>query len=290
MGTHTHDDYDWVSKIAYMRRGAAIHTAWQRDIADRLVGMLRPGATVIDVGSGAGGMAAQFALALGAQSGGHVVLVDAVPELLTAAGELVRATSDGKINVTTVLADAAGTTLAELVPAADLVWASFVVHHLRDQQEGITNLTRVVAPGGWLALTEGGLGTQCVPWDLGVGAPGLIDRIQAARKQWFAQMRADIPGSTRLTVGWTKALSNAGLSDITSFTSVVDYPPPVTDDVRAAIVDWFTHITSVAMDHLATDDQQAVNRLLDPADTAYIGSRDDVFYLAADTVNLGRRP
>ncbi|MEV4320455.1 class I SAM-dependent methyltransferase [Actinocrispum sp. NPDC049592] len=290
MGVHTHHEYDWVSRLADLRRGDTVRAAAHRETADRLAAKLGPGATVVDIGSGAGGMAAQLALALKSRGGGRIVLVDAVPELLTAAGEHVRSTlADDSVQVDTVLSDAASPTLSSAVPAADLVWASFVVHHLRDQQEGITQLVGLLAPGGWLALAEGGLGTQCVPWDLGIGAPGLADRLQAARKQWFAKMRAEIPGSTRLPVGWTTALTNAGLTDVTSFSYLVDHPAPLSDDVRAAAVEWFGFVARVSTDWLSKEDTDAIEHLLDPADPAYIGARDDLFYLAADTVNLGRR-
>jgi SAM-dependent methyltransferase len=292
MGSHTHDDHDWVSRLSDLRRSDAIRADAHRTTADSLVAMLNPGATVVDIGSGAGGMAAELALALRAQGGGRVILVDAVPELLDAAGEHVRATlaSPGAtVTVDTVLADAASDTLPDQVPAADLVWASSVVHHLRDQQEGVNRLARLLAPAGWLALAEGGLGTQCLPWDLGVGEPGLVDRLQAASKAWFAKMRADMAGSVRLTVGWTRALTDAGLSDVTSFSFLVDHPAPVSDDVRTAVVGWLAYLTNVSDDWLAEDDQVALTRLLDPADPAFVGARDDLFYLASSTVNLGRR-
>lgn len=292
MGSHTHDDYDWVARLTDLRRSDAIRVDAQRATADRLVTMLKQGATVVDIGSGAGGMAAQLGLALRAHGGGRVVLVDAVPELLEAAGEHVHDALSGPgatVTVDTVLADAASETLPDQVPAADLVWASFVVHHLRDQQDGVSRLTRLLAPGGWLALAEGGLGTQCLPWDLGVGEPGLIDRLQAARKAWFAKMRADMPGSIRLTVGWTRALTDAGLSDVTSFSYLVDHPAPVSEDVRTIVVDWLGFLARVSTDWLSEDDQVALTRLLDPADPAFVGTRDDLFYLASDTVNLGRR-
>ncbi|MBP2320563.1 SAM-dependent methyltransferase [Kibdelosporangium banguiense] len=292
MSSHTHDDYDWVSRLSDLRRSDEIRAEAHRTAADRLVAMLAPGATIVDIGSGAGGMAAQLALALRAHGGGRVILVDAVPELLDAAGEHVRATLAGPgetVKVDSVLADAASDTLPDQVPAADLVWASFVVHHLRDQQEGVNRLARLLAPGGWLALAEGGLGTQCLPWDLGVGEPGLIDRLQAARKAWFAKMRADMPGSIRLTVGWTRSLTDAGLSDVTSFSYLVDHPAPVSDDVRTAVVGWLGFLAHVSEDWLPEDDRIALTRLLDPADPVFIGARDDLFYLASDTVNLGRR-
>jgi SAM-dependent methyltransferase len=292
MGTHTHDDTDWASRLADLQRGDSIRAEAHRDIADRLMGMLQPGPTVLDIGSGAGGMAAQLALALRARGGGRLVLVDAVPELLSAAGEHVRAALAGTgapVEVDTLLADATSESLADQVPAADLVWASAVVHHLRDQQEGVNRLARLLAPGGWLALDEGGLGTQCLPWDLGVGRPGLTDRVMAARKAWFAKMRADIPDSVRLTVGWTRALADAGLADVTSFSYLVDHPAPVSGQVRAAVVEWLEFQVHVSTDWLDEDDQIALARLLDATDSAYVGIRDDLFYLASGTVNLGRR-
>nr|WP_042194113.1 class I SAM-dependent methyltransferase [Kibdelosporangium sp. MJ126-NF4]CEL21094.1 hypothetical protein [Kibdelosporangium sp. MJ126-NF4]CTQ95390.1 hypothetical protein [Kibdelosporangium sp. MJ126-NF4] len=292
MGVHTHDDFDWSARLVELRRRDAIAAEAYRSTAGRLVARLKPGATVVDIGSGAGGMAAHLGLALRARGGGRLVLVDAVAELLDAATDHVRTALSGPgatVTVDTVLGDAASDQLGNQVPAADLVWASAVVHHLRDQQEGVNRLTGLLAPGGWLALAEDGLGTQCLPWDLGVGGPGLIDRVMAARKEWFATMRADIPGSVRLTVGWTRSLTDAGLQDVTAFSYLIDHPAPVTDDVRSAVVTWLEFLAEASMDRLAEDDQAALARLLDPADSAFVGARDDLFYLAAATVNLGRR-
>jgi hypothetical protein len=40
---------------------------------------------------------------------------------------------------------------------------------------------------------------------------------------------------------------------------------------------------------LSESDQSTVARLLDPADEAYVGARDDVFILGASTVYLGQK-
>ncbi|GAB3872437.1 hypothetical protein ACFQ1S_04535 [Kibdelosporangium lantanae] len=112
----------------------------------------------------------------------------------------------------------------------------------------------------------------------------------AARQQWFAEMRAGIPGASRLPVGWTTALTRAGLVDVTSFSYLVDLPAPVSDEVRAFVVGWFDHVASASAERLDEADRQAVARLLDSDDDAYVGRRDDLFYLASDTVNVGRRP
>lgn len=291
--SHTHHHHDWAARLTHLRRTDEIETGARQEVADRLLSGMRPGATVVDVGSGAGGMTAQLGLALRSAGGGTLVLVDAVSELLDAATEHVHSVlgrSAGDIEVQAVLADATDETLPSRVPAADLVWASRIVHHLRDQQEGINLLARLLAPGGVLALVEGGLGTKCVPWDLGVGRPGLVDRLIAARTGWFAEMRATIPDAVRMTVGWTRALANAGLSDVTSFSYLVDHPAPVSERIREAAVEWFTFIAEAASDRLDEDDRKAVERLLDQSDTVYIGARDDLFYLFCDTVNLGHRP
>lgn len=292
--SHTHDDHDWAARLEHLRRTDEVEIAARQDVADRLLSGLRTGATVVDVGSGAGGMAARLGLALRSRGGGTVVLVDAVPELLDAATEHVRSVlcdgSTGEVEVRAVLADATGDALPGHVRAADLVWASRVVHHLRDQQDGIHRLAKLLAPGGTLALAEGGLGTKCVPWDLGIGRPGLVDRMIAARAAWFVDMRSSIPDAVRMNAGWTSALANAGLSAVTSFSYLVDHPAPVSDRIRAAAVEWFTFMAEMSSDRLDEDDRAAIERLLDPNGTVYIGARDDLFYLHCDTVHLGHRP
>lgn len=261
-----------------------------RAVADQLVEPLREGAVVADIGPGSGGMSAAFALALAERGGGAIVVVDAVPELLAAAEENVRQTvPSGRVEVTAVQVDAASDDLPELLPKVDLVWASRVVHHLPDQLKGIVGLSQALVDGGWLALSEGGLHTQCLPWDVGVGEPGLADRLAAAHTAWFADMRASMPGVTRMPMGWTKAMATAGLTEVSSSSYLVDRPAPPSAQVRQSVVDWLTWLTAVAADRLDDSDQVALTRLLDPVDPAYVGSRDDVFVLSALTIHVGRK-
>jgi SAM-dependent methyltransferase len=273
-----------------MRRDDELGASTMRTVVDRLVEPLREGAVVADIGPGAGGMSAAFALALAERAGGTVVVVDAVPELLAAAEEKVRQTvPSGRVEVTAVQVDAASDDLPELLPKVDLVWASRVVHHLPDQLKGIVGLSQVLADGGWLALSEGGLPTRCLPWDLGVGEPGLGDRLAAEHAAWFADMRASMPGATRMPMGWAKALSSAGLDEVSSFSYLVDRPAPASAHVRQSVVDWLSWCAGVAAERLDDSDQVALTRLLDPVDPAYVGSRDDVFVLSAATIHVGRK-
>jgi SAM-dependent methyltransferase len=288
---HTHDNIDWSARLASLRRADAIDVEYDRQVAARLVELLGTHAepVVVDVGSGGGGMSAAFAGAL-AERGGRIVLSDAVDELLDAATEYVRATAAGTpVTVEAVLADASSDRFADELPPADLVWASRVVHHLPDQQRAIDELARALAPGGWLALCEGGLATRCLPWDLGIGEPGLGNRLTAARDNWLVGMRAEMPDVKSLPVGWNKALENAGLTGVFSFSYVIDHPAPASEEIRQSVVDWLAWMSGVGEDQLSDTDRETVARLLDPADEAYAGARDDVFVLSASTVYLGQK-
>jgi hypothetical protein len=140
-----------------------------------------------------------------------------------------------------------------------------------------------------LALSEGGLATRCLPWDLGIGEPGLGNRLTAARDNWFVGMRAEMPGVKSLPVGWNKALEAAGLTGVFSFSYVIDHPAPASDEVRQSVADWLSWMAGVSEDQLSDTDRETVARLLDPADAAYVGARDDVFVLGASTVYLGQK-
>lgn len=288
--THTHDGIDWPTRLAAMRRADEGTAEADAGIARRLVELVAPNATLVDIGPGAGGMSAALAAALADRGGGRIVLVDAVPELLDAASARAGRVAEGRVEISTVRVDAASEDLPDLLPPVDLVWASAVVHHLPDQQRGITGLVRALGPGGWLALREGGLATRCLPWDVGVGEPGLADRIEAAHRAWFAGMRAAMPGVARMPVGWNRALSNAGLVEVSSFSYLIDFPAPAAEPVRQSVVDHLTWCAGVAADWLSESDRAAVARLLDPDDPAFAGARDDVFVLSASTVHLGRKP
>lgn len=285
---HTHDGIDWPSRLVAMRRGDELHGPETRMVAERLVGLVPDGATVVDIGPGAGGMSAAMAAELAKRGGGRIVLVDAVAELLAAAESAVREAAD-EVEVRAVQVDAASPELGEQVSDVDLVWASRVVHHLPDQLKGIVGLAGVLAPGGWLGLSEGGLNMRCLPWDLGIGEPGLADRLAAAHDAWFADMRAGMPGVTRLPVGWARALTDAGLVEVSSFSYLTDRPAPASDLVRQSVVDWLTWQAGVAAERMSGPDQDALVRLLDQDDPAYVGARDDVYLLAASTVHLGRK-
>ncbi|MEC3958118.1 class I SAM-dependent methyltransferase [Nocardia sp. CDC153] len=290
---HTHDSIDWATMIPDLQREDAMSADASAEIAQRLIALV-PEADepiVVDIGAGAGGQSVAFVRELAARGGGRLIIVDAVPELLEVAQRSVKAAlgGDDRVRVETLRADAAAEDFGTDIPAADLVWASRSVHHLPDQQAGTTRLAGLLRPGGWLALAEGGLPVRCLPWDLGVGAPGLQDRLLAVRDAGFAQMRADITGSTPMPYGWNVALSRAGLDEVTSFSVLTDHPAPPSPAVRASVAAWLSGLRERVGDRLGEDDRATLEALLDASADTYVGAREDIYILGATTVFLGRR-
>jgi SAM-dependent methyltransferase len=300
MSAHTHDDVNWAAKLPSMRRADALSGGALAEVADRLTRDLPDQATVVDIGSGSGGMSGALAASLARQGGGTLVLLDAVEELLSAASEAARAASAdavsapgadasgaAQVQVGTVVADAAEPDLPALLPPADLVWASAVVHHLPDQQAAVDRLSAVLRPGGLLAVAEGGLETRCLPWDLGVGEPGLEARLNSARDAWFGELRAGMEGAVQMPYGWGTALANAGLSNVTSFSYLVDHPAPAPAPVTEFAADRVAWLAQVADDRLTDTDRRTARSLVDPDAPEYLGNRSDVFLLSCYTVHCG---
>jgi SAM-dependent methyltransferase len=287
MPAHTHDEVDWAARLPAMLRGDALDAETLAGVASRLTEGLPDAPTVVDAGCGTGGMSAALAAELGKRGGGTLVLVDATDVLLEQALlSSTKAAAGAPVRVETVTADVAAG-LPESVPPADLIWAAAMVHHLPDQQTGVGVLAGGLRTGGLLALAEGGLQKQCLPWDLGIGEPGLERRLLAARDDWFRELRAGMTSAVSMPYGWNLALSRAGLSEVTSFSYLFDHPAPASAAVRETAVDHLSWIARAAGERMSATDRDTVDRLLDPRDPAYLAARDDVFLLATATVHLG---
>jgi SAM-dependent methyltransferase len=284
--THQHTpDVDFGAHADDMERSARLRSAVNAQIAAELP--LPPdGAVAADVGCGVGDMALLLAERV-RHTRGRVLAADREAVLLDRVRE--RAAAAGLVGVVhTVRAD-----LAELPGAlpepVHLLWAGHVVHHVGDQAAAVAALAGVLAPGGVLALGERGLLPQSLPWDVGVGRPGIEIRMFAAHNEWFAAMRADLPGSVRDPRGWPVMLRAAGLVDVTARSWLLDRPAPLSAADRNAVLDRLANWVEWADRWLDPDDRASWQRLLDREDPAWLGHRDDLFMLAAETVHYGRR-
>jgi SAM-dependent methyltransferase len=279
-----------MARLAQLRKADEVDAPAAREVAERLIERTPRGSTVLDVGSGAGGMSVALVEAMSRHGGGRLVLVDATPELLESAGELAHSTAavhGDVVTVETTLVDLADRASLALVPKARLLWAANVVHHLPDQQQTLADLSGLLIPGGCLALSEGGLPLRCLPWDIGVGEPGLHERLSAVQGAWFCKMREDMPDAVPMPFGWNRALANVGLVGVTAFSYLIDRPSPASAPVRDSVLNWLGWMQQIGEGQLTDSDIDTVRRLLDENDPAYIGNRDDVFLLTARTVHLG---
>ncbi|OXM52226.1 SAM-dependent methyltransferase [Amycolatopsis thailandensis] len=288
MAVHTHDDIDWADRLRSLRMAEALDAGPMRMAARRLLEGMPDRPTILDVGCGAGGMSVLVAEEL-TSAGAKIVLVDATEPLLAEAHRVVAAAAGDNVTVETIHADVADDGLSAKLPPADLVWASRVVHHLPDQQSAVDTLARLARPGGLVAISEGGLDFNCLPWDLGIGRPGLEERLLAARGEWFAEMRAGIPGSVSMPYGWNIALQRAGLIDVDSFGVLIHHPAPGPDLLREFVIERVTWLTEVAGELLNSDDHETAAALLDSASPDFLGARQDLFLQGAKTIHCGRR-
>ncbi|MFI1015087.1 class I SAM-dependent methyltransferase [Streptomyces sp. NPDC020965] len=282
---HGGHEVDWDEMAPLLERGAEIESPLYRQAAAWL-GELTPPAGVrriLDVGSGPGVLTVLLAEAF---PHAEVVAVDATEPLLERARK--RAARAG-------IADRFSTRHAELpggldgLGEADLIWAGNAIHHIADQRAVLGELGGLLAPGGVLAVVEGGLPTRRLPRDIGMGRPGLEARLDAAHSAWFQRMRSELPGARHETEDWRALLAAADLTPSGTRTFLLDIPAPVPAEVRDHLAQGFARARD-AMEGLVEDDDLAVlRRLTDPEDPAGLAHRDDTYLLAARTVHTARR-
>lgn len=240
---------------------------------------------VVDAGSGPGVVTCMLADVF---TGARVVAVDASAPLLERAE--ARARRLGVADRFGVLHGELPSILDDLDYPVDLLWAGQSLHHLGDQRTALAAFAEHLAPGGTVALLEGGLPTRFLPRDIGIGRPGLQARLDAAHEEWFAEMRSALPGAVAEAEDWSGLLASAGLRPAGTRTFLLDLPAPTTDRARAYAATTLGRMRDGLGDRLDAEDRNTLDRLLDPDDKASVHHRPDVFVLAARTVHTAVLP
>jgi SAM-dependent methyltransferase len=279
--SHAHRaSIDFSEEVERFRRGADADTERYRRVAALIS---QPGDRVfVDVGCGAAGMALTLAES---HPGARVIALDAEPAVVELATE--RAGAAG-LAVETAVADIESAEgLAAVVDApADLVWARGVVHHTADQQATLDTLAGLLAEGGRLAVDEGGLRPQFLPWDLGVGRPGLEVRLAEAGSRRIEAERAE-HGGVPLPYGWNVALERAGLSEVRTLDEAVVKSAPLEGADLEAVLGMLATWVGWREDFLDADDRAAWAVLLDRDDPRWLGARRDLHHMEIQTVCVG---
>ncbi|MFC3493840.1 class I SAM-dependent methyltransferase [Glycomyces rhizosphaerae] len=271
----------------------AEHTAWLLESALKdaeryrrlAAGLIEPGdERAADIGCGGGGMAVALAARVH-----EVVAFDSDAAVLDAARAYA---AQCGADVAFALGDIESgpeAFIEALGGPVDLMWAGHVVHHAADQQAALDTLAAAVVPGGRLAVAEGGIGARVLPWDVGVGRPGLQARLEAAgSERMIAENRER--GAVPMPYGWPAALKRAGLAEVRTLNEFIDRPAPLENGALTealenleARVGWFE-------DFLDEDDKTAWKTLLDPGSPAWLGRRGDLHHLEVRSIYLGRKP
>ncbi|MFJ8046859.1 class I SAM-dependent methyltransferase [Streptomyces luteogriseus] len=282
---HEHTDVDWAEMGPMLESSAELFAPlYERALGWLAMEVTEPG-LIVDVGSGPGVVACLFAETF---PGARIVAVDGSEPLL----ERARARA-GRQKVADRFATLTGElpdVLGELDYPADLLWASRSLHHLGDQRAALAAFAARLAPGGTLALMEGGLPLRFLPRDFGIGRPGLQARIDAVEAEWFTRMRTELPGHVAETENWPALLAAAGLKHTRTHSFLLDLPAPASDRARAYVVASLSHMRDKLAEGLDVEDLATVDRLLDPDDEAGLHHRPDVFVLEAHTVHTAVRP
>lgn len=108
---------------------------------------LRPGLTVVDVGSGTGTMCRHFAGVVGAD--GRVVGVEPNP-VLRGIAEQRAAEAEAVVE----FVDASAADLPFESGSVDVVWCERVLQHVPEAQDAVTEIARVLKPGGRALLID----------------------------------------------------------------------------------------------------------------------------------------
>jgi SAM-dependent methyltransferase len=278
-------DIDWNAMGPRLESQAELFSpVYERAMAWLAQEVTEPG-LIVDAGSGPGVVSCLFAEVF---PGARVVAVDGTAPLLERAR--ARAERQGVGDRFDTVAGELPEALDKLDYPADLLWASRSLHHLGDQRAALAAFAARLAPGGTLALLEGGLPARFLPRDIGIGRPGLQARLDVLEEDWFARMRADLPGSVAETEDWAALLTAAGLGHTRTRTFLLDLPAPATDRARAYVAAHLSRVRESLGDALDAGDRATLDRLLDPSDPASVHVRPDVFVLGAYTLHTAVRP
>ncbi|MFF9163617.1 class I SAM-dependent methyltransferase [Streptomyces longwoodensis] len=278
-------DIDWAEMAHHLESQAELFTPlYERALAWLGKEVTEPG-LIVDVGSGPGVVSCLFAEMF---PGARVVAADGSEPLLQRARE--RAGRLGYGDRFGTLPGELPEALKELDYPADLMWAGRSLHHLGDQRAALAAFAERLAPGGTLAIMEGGLPPRFLPRDLGFGRPGIEARLDALETEWFARMRAELPDTVAETEDWAALLTSAGLRHPRSRSFLLDLPAPAPDRARAYVAASLGRLRDTLGEDMDAEDRATLDRLLDPEDEASVHRRRDVFVLAAHTVHTAVRP
>lgn len=230
-------------------------TAW---IADHLGD--HPVSRILDLGAGTG--TGTFAL-LQRFAGAEVTAVDASAEMLAHLG---RRAQGQRVRLHQADLDAAALPTGPY----DLAWASASMHHMADPARVLADLRSVLTPGGQFAMIEFETFPRFLPDDIGLGDPGLEDRLNAVAD---AKRAAHHP---TVNSDWTTRLSENGFTVREERTFEIALQAPLSEAARRYARVTLTRLREGMGDDLSVADRAALDALLSHEGPHHLEARTDV--------------
>jgi SAM-dependent methyltransferase len=243
-------------------------TAWVDEQRGPDAGPVR---RILDVGSGPGVGSCEWAERF---PDADVVAIDGSAAMLQRAAARARARGLDQ-RVRTHHAELPGG-LSPFAGTADVVWVSMALHHVGDEVAALRELGSCLAPGGLLVIAEFGDPTELMPAEVGVGRPGLADRLGQASEAWFAAMRNGLPGSTE-SAELEDMVRAAGLDIVGSRRRRIRVDAPLDPAMRTVLQGILGRVREYVADRADPDDVAALDVLLDERDPRCLLDRPDAF-------------
>lgn len=103
-----------------------------------------------------------------------------------------------------------------IVGSCDLAWSAMAIHHAEDEVATLNRIRKMLRPQGLLCVLERADPTSVRLAD-DLGRPGIWDRLEEARTEWFQRARRALPGALNAE-RYPNMLASAGLDVVASRT------------------------------------------------------------------------
>lgn len=261
---HHDSDADWAAMAADVTLEGEVLMPYLTETASWIAALCRRDGLevrrVVDIGSGPGVgtcvLAQQFEAAV-------VVAVDGSREMLEMT--VARAEALGlSARVRTQRADLP--TGLDRVGGADLVWVAMVLHHVADPVATLQGLRSLLEPGGVLAIAEFGDPPRFLPNDVGVGRPGLRERLGDVNLAGAAS-----------SVDYLTMIEAAGFERVADRMVEVRLGPPLPEGARRVALGSLRRMRQLVGERLDAQDRETLDVLMDGDFPLGIMRRKDAF-------------
>jgi SAM-dependent methyltransferase len=156
------------------------------------------------------------------------------------------------------------------LPPADLIWASLSLHHMADPRRVLADLFGALRHGGVLAVLEMGRLPRFLPDDIGIGRPGLEERVHDAVATTHAEVMPTIG------TDWGPRFEKAGFTPDDAREFSLDLKPPLPAATPRYAQTYLRRVRPALEGRLTDDDLAALDTLLADSGPHSILERGDL--------------